>query len=175
MKLGGETETQSHHKPHPSTLTPPCPRLPGSPRTACTLTPPCPSLPGSPRTACTLTPPCPRLPGSPRIACTVTPPSPSLPGSPRTACTHTHSALPQSASISRNACTHTHSALPQSASISQDCLHTWSGAAVTEAATHETPPGCLALVATGACTQMSHRNVTINQSLTSCPCSGTAA
>ena len=71
MKLGGETETQSHHKPHPSTLTPPCPRLPGSPRTACTLTPPCPSLPGSPRTACTLTPPCPRLPGSPRIACTL--------------------------------------------------------------------------------------------------------
>ena len=37
MKLGGETETQSHHKPHPSTLTPPCPRLPGSPRIACTL------------------------------------------------------------------------------------------------------------------------------------------
>ena len=54
MKLGGETETQSHHKPHPSTLTPPCPRLPGSPRTACTLTPPCPRLPGSPRIACTL-------------------------------------------------------------------------------------------------------------------------
>ena len=123
LKLGGETETQSHHKPHPSTLTLPCPRLPGSPR----------------------------------IACTFTPPSPSLPGSPRTVCTHTHSAL------------------PQTARISQDCLHTWSGTAVTEAATHETPPDCLALVATGACTQMSHRNVTINQSLTGCPCSGTAA